>query len=178
MKRTPAEWALRWVWNHPEVSIVLSGMNEESHIEENIRIAQSAYPHSLSMNELEIVDEVKESLNQMMKVGCTGCGYCMPCPAGVNIPMCFSSYNNKHLFMDRMYQMMYVGFTMGADGGRPSYASLCKDCGKCEKHCPQNLPIRKHLKDVSKEMEGFYFKPLVGLLRGYYKIRGVLKSTR
>lgn len=178
VKRTPAEWALRWVWNHPEVSVVLSGMNEEAHIEENIRIAEGAYPQSLTDSELKLVGDVKEALGQMMKVGCTGCGYCMPCPAGVNIPMCFSVYNNKHLFNDRMYNTTYLGFTIGVDGGKPCYASLCKDCGKCEKHCPQGLPIRKHLKEVSKEMEAFYFKPLVGLVRGYYKIRGAFKPSQ
>lgn len=175
VKRTPAEWALRWVWNHPQVSVVLSGMNEEAHVEENIRIAESAYPQSLSAGESELIDKVKASLGRMMKIGCTGCGYCMPCPAGVNIPMCFSAYNNRQLFGDRMFQMSYVGFTSGVDGGKPSYASLCRDCGKCEKHCPQSLPIRRHLKEVSRDMESFYFKPLVGLVRGYYKVRGLMK---
>jgi predicted aldo/keto reductase-like oxidoreductase len=177
VKRTPAEWALLWVWNHPEVTVVLSGMNEESHIEENIRIAGNAYPQSLSGNELKCIEKVKEALNGMMKVGCTGCGYCMPCPAGVDIPLCFSCYNGKHLFGKRQFQFEYLGFTAGADGGKPSYASLCRDCGKCEKHCPQGIPIRKYLQEVVKEMQGFYFKPVVGLVRGYYKIRGRLKRA-
>ncbi len=175
IKRTPAEWALRWVWNHPEVSVVLSGMNEESQIEENIRIAGSAYPGSLSAEEIKLFDDVKAAYAGMMKVGCTGCGYCMPCPAGVNIPLCFAYYNNKHLFNENSYQLSYMGFTIGVDSGKSSYASLCRDCGKCEKHCPQSLPIRKHLREVSKDMERFYFKPIAGLVRAYYKIRGGLK---
>jgi predicted aldo/keto reductase-like oxidoreductase len=178
VRRTPAEWALRWVWNQPEVSMVLSGMNEESHIEENIRIAATAYPQSLSGSELKVVDEVKELFSSMMKVGCTGCGYCMPCPAGVNIPLCFSSFNNKHLFQDRIFQYTYLGYTLGVDGGMPSHASLCQDCGKCEKHCPQSLPIRKHLREVAGDMEPFYFKPVAGLVRGYYKLRGRLKRPQ
>jgi predicted aldo/keto reductase-like oxidoreductase len=177
IKRTPAEWALRWIWNHPGVSVVLSGMNEESHIEENIRMAGSAYPGSLSAGEIKLFDDVKKAYAGMMKVGCTGCGYCMPCPAGVNIPLCFAYYNNKHLFNEKSYQLSYTGFTIGVDSGKPSYASLCRDCGKCEKRCPQSLPIRKHLREVSKDMEPFYFKPVAGLVRAYYKIRGVLKRA-
>lgn len=178
IKRTAAEWALLWVWNHPEVSVVLSGMNEEAHIEENIRIAGSSLPHSLSENELQLIGEVKESQSHMMKIGCTGCGYCMPCPAGVNIPMCFSCYNNKNLYGDSRYKFKYLGFTAGVDGGTPSHASLCLGCGKCEQHCPQSLPIRKHLKEVSREMESFYFKPLVGLIRGYLKLRGMFRREK
>lgn len=178
VKRSPAEWALRWIWNHPEVSLLLSGMNEESHIAENIRIAGEALPQSLSAAELALVGEVKETLGKMMKVGCTGCGYCLPCPAGVNIPLCFSSYNDKYLFNDRMPQFNYLGFTAGVDGGQPSYASLCRNCGQCEKHCPQRLPIRRHLKEVAADMERFYFKPVMGLVRGYFKIRGLFKGAR
>ena len=177
VKRTPAEWALRWVWNHPEVSIVLSGMNEESHIEENIRIANSAYPQSLSVNEIKCVSDAKEVLSEKLKVGCTGCGYCMPCPAGVNIPMCFGYYNDKYVY-EESTPAEYFGMMSGMDGGAPSYASLCRDCGKCEKHCPQSLPIRKHLKDVSKEMEKIYFKPAVRLIHGYYTIRKLLKRNK
>jgi uncharacterized protein len=175
VKRTPAEWALRWVWNHPEVSVVLSGMNDETHIEENLRIAEEAYPKSLSQSDQECIDNVKTKLSEMLKIGCTGCSYCMPCPAGVNIPMVFGYYNNKHMFHEKSPQFEYLGMTIGADGGKPSYASLCKSCGKCETHCPQNLPIRKHLKEVSKDMESFYFKPVASLIHGYYKIRGIMK---
>jgi predicted aldo/keto reductase-like oxidoreductase len=178
LKRTPAEWALRWIWNHPEVTVVLSGMNEESHIEENIRIAESARPQSLSDAELKVVDQVKEAFSGMMKVGCTGCGYCMPCPAGVNIPLCFASYNNKHLFHEAIYQIMYISQTTGVDGGQPSYASLCRNCGKCEQHCPQGLPIRRHLHEVARDMQRFYFKPVAGLVRGYYKVRGLMARNR
>ncbi len=176
VKRTPAEWALRWIWNHPEVSVVLSGMNEEAHIAENVRIANSAHPHSLSADDLKLVSHVKATFQRMMKVGCTGCGYCMPCPAGVNIPRCFESYNDKHLFGDPYVFAKYIGFTSGYDGRKPSHASLCRDCGKCEKHCPQSLPIRQHLRAVSRDLEGFYFKPLVRMIRGYYKVRGIIKN--
>lgn len=98
VKRTPAEWAFRWVWNHPEVTVVLSGMNEESQVEENLKIADEAYPDSLTEAEVQLVSRVEQKYRQLMKIGCTGCQYCMPCPSGVNIPECFSIYNNLHMF--------------------------------------------------------------------------------
>ncbi len=174
IKRTPVEWALKWVWDHPEVSTVLSGMNEEAQLDENIAIANTAYPKTLRAEELAIIDQAKELLAGMLKVGCTGCGYCMPCPAGVNIPMCFGYYNNKNMFPKSTAKAEYFGMTMGIDGGKPAFASLCKYCGKCERHCPQNLPVQQLLKQVSKEMEGFYFKPVVGLVRNYYKVRKLM----
>lgn len=177
-KRSSAEWALRWLWNHPEVTVVLSGMNEEAHVEENLRIACEGHPDSLSESELGIIGEVKTAIAQSLKVGCTGCAYCMPCPAGVNIPMCFSYYNSRHLFSDRTQKIMYLGFTAGTDGGKPSYASLCKDCGKCEKHCPQSLPIRQHLKEVSKEMESFYFKPAIATFRALLGVISFVKGRK
>ncbi|MDW7650578.1 MAG: aldo/keto reductase [Bacillota bacterium] len=176
VQRTPAEWALRWIWNHPEVSVVLSGMNEECQIEENIRVAKSAYPQSLSPDELRSVNDAKELLQHKLKVVCSGCGYCMPCPEGVNIPMCFSYYNDKHIYEHISPQFSYLGMLAGMDGGTPSYASLCRDCGKCEKHCPQRLPIRQHLKEVSRDLERFYFKPVVYSIRGYYAIRKRFKK--
>ncbi|MGA9189759.1 MAG: aldo/keto reductase [Methanosarcina sp.] len=98
VKRTPAEWAFRWVWNHPEVTVVLSGMNEESQVEENLKIADEAYPDSLTEAEVQLVSRVEQKYRQLMKIGCTGCQYCMHCPSGVNIPECFSIYNNLHMF--------------------------------------------------------------------------------
>ena len=97
IKRTPAEWGLRWVWNRPEVTVVLSGMNEESHIEENLRIADEAYPNSLTEAELQLVKRVEQKYRELMKIGCTGCRYCLPCPSGVDIPGCFEIYDNFSL---------------------------------------------------------------------------------
>lgn len=175
VKRTPAEWALRWVWNHPEVTLLLSGMNEEAHIDENTRIASEASPKSLTNDELKLIDEVKNVYSKKMKVGCTGCNYCMPCPAGVNIPSCFSYYNNSSLFNERGTRYMYMAFSSGAMGGSPSYASQCIDCGKCEKLCPQNLPIRRHLSDVSEDMEVPLLKPVFKVVSRYFRFRDRLK---
>jgi len=176
MKRSPAEWALRWIWNHPEASVVLSGMNDEQQIEENIKVASNAYPNSLSDNELNIIDEAKRILKNKVKVECTSCGYCMPCPVGVNIPMCFAYYNDKYIYEKK--SIHYLGMLGGMDGGKPSHASLCKDCGKCEKHCPQNLPIRFHLELVAKDMENIFYRPIVRLAQTYYKIRRMLKRKK
>jgi uncharacterized protein len=154
LKLSPAEWGLRWVWNHPEVTVVLSGMNNEAHIDENLLAAESALPDSLTGEELALIVRVRDTYLRLMKVGCTGCGYCMPCPAGVDIPGCFTLYNTNHLFPhDRTAKFLYLG-RHGGILGATSYAGLCRECGKCEKVCPQHLPIRALMKDVSRTMEG------------------------
>jgi predicted aldo/keto reductase-like oxidoreductase len=177
IKITPAELALRWVWNHAEVSVVLSGMNEESHIRENIRIAATATPASLSENELRLIAELKETLTKLTRVHCTGCAYCMPCPAGVDIPECFNCYNSKHLFGGSINTINYLRNTGGADGGKPAYASLCQECGRCEEQCPQGLPVSKKLKEVAQDMESFYFKLAVALVQKYYSFRNRLNQS-
>ncbi|OFW57492.1 MAG: aldo/keto reductase [Candidatus Solincola sediminis] len=152
VRRSPAEWALRWVWNRPEVSVVLSGMNEESQVEENLRIADEGYPGSLTEKELELVGRVEKTYRSLMKVGCTGCRYCMPCPQGVDIPSCFDVYNIKHVFAAQDAQLIYT-VRNGALAGEPSYASLCTECGTCEDLCPQGLDIPALLKDVAAEFD-------------------------
>jgi predicted aldo/keto reductase-like oxidoreductase len=165
VKRSPAEWALRWVWDHPEVTVVLSGMNDEGHIDENIRAAEGGYPRSLTEDERSRIAQVRDTYGRLMKVGCTGCSYCMPCPAGVDIPGCFSLYNAHHLFPhDRSAKFQYFGRHGGLMGGISS-AGLCRACGKCEKACPQHLPVRDRLRDVSKEMEGG-MRVIIPVLKG------------
>lgn len=169
-KRTPVEWALRWIWNHPEVNVVLSGMSNEDQVAENIRIAGDAQADSLSEEELKVFDTVKAVLKERTKIPCTGCGYCMPCPSGVNIPGCFSAYNEKYLLGDKHNRMKYLQ-TLGAISKQPAYASMCTECGKCEHHCPQHIEVRKQLKTVKKEMEGFLFKPIVSVARKFLKLK-------
>lgn len=149
VKRTPAEWGLRWVWNHPEVSVVLSGMTTMDQVTENIEVAQEAEANSLTAKELEIIEEVKNLFEQRIKVNCTGCSYCMPCPAGINIPGCFSTYNDHWVFdatpaAKKMYE---IRSKLSAP------ASKCVECGKCESHCPQSIEIRKELKNVKELFE-------------------------
>ena len=165
VKHSPAAWALRWVWDHPEVTVVLSGMNDEIHIDENLKVAEDAYPRSLSVDELSRIASVRDTYKRLMKVGCTGCRYCLPCPAGVDIPGCFSLYNARFLFPhDNSAKSQYFGRHGGLMGG-VSYAGLCRACGKCEKACPQHLPIRDRLKEVSKEMEGG-MRVIIPVLKG------------
>lgn len=166
VKRSPAEWALRWVFDHPEVTVVLSGMNEEAHIDENLRVAETALPDSLSSEERSTIDAARDEYNHLMKIGCTGCGYCMPCPFGVDIPGCFAEYNTHHVFPhDRSGRFQYIG-RHGGLMGQESYAGLCRSCGKCEKVCPQHLPIPALMKQVSREMDGLLIPIVVPVLRG------------
>jgi len=169
LKRSPAEWGLRWVWNHPEVTVVLSGMNNEAHIDENLRAADSAFPDSLTADELALITRVRYTYQKLMEVGCTGCGYCMPCPAGVDIPGCFALYNTHHLFpRDRATKFVYLG-RHGGILGAVSYAGLCRECGKCEKICPQHLKIPSLMKQVSREMEGYGLGVKVRLAKGVFR---------
>ena len=154
VKRSPAEWALRWVWNHPEVTVVLSGMNDELHIDENLRVAGEALPNSLSLPELAIVARVRDTYQRLMKVNCTGCGYCMPCPAGVDIPGCFSLYNAHCLFPHDGSARFHYMSRHGGLLSNVSYAGLCRQCGKCVKICPQHIPIPDRLREVSQAMDG------------------------
>ena len=155
-RRSPAEWALRWVWNQPEVTVVLSGMNEEAHIDENLSIADNARAGDLTGKELEIVERVRRKYQELMKVGCTGCGYCMPCPSGVLIPVCFETYNKMHMFGETetvkfSYAIRMSGLTTD---GKSRYASQCVECGECLDKCPQQIPIPEFLAQVAAEMEG------------------------
>ncbi len=167
---SPAEWALRWIWNHPSVTVVLSGMSDEAQLEENLRIAGDMEPGSLTGKELEVFERVKAVMLEKTKVPCTACGYCMPCPAGVDIPGCFSSYNDKFLMSDGTARLRYFQ-SLGALSAKPAVASRCIECGKCESHCPQNIPIRKELKNVARTMEGFLYKPLVGVVRRIMRVK-------
>ncbi len=153
-KRTPAEWALRWIWNHPEVTLVLSGMNQEDHIAENIGIADQAFPESLTKAELDFVDRVEQTYRKLMKTGCTGCRYCMPCPSGVNIPSCFEHYDTFHMFAKKgSYKLVYAFWQSGISDGKPSLASQCTECGACLEKCPQQLAIPEHPMACKAEFE-------------------------
>lgn len=144
VKRTPAEWGLRWVWNHPEVSVVLSGMSEMSQLVENINTVETALPGSLTQEELKVIERVRDTYLGRVKVGCTGCEYCMPCPQGINIPEWFDAYNRASIY-DTLKDLpgKYEDYK-----ARLGDLEACVSCGLCEDQCPQNLTIRQYLRDI------------------------------
>ncbi|TGE33119.1 aldo/keto reductase [Desulfosporosinus sp. Sb-LF] len=145
VKRTPVDWALRWVWNHSEVSVVLSGMNTMDQVTENLKSANEAEANSLSAKDVDVIEQVKAIFKEKIKVNCTACGYCMPCPMGVNIPSCFAMYNNHHMFgKEEAYNVWLTP---------QQKASNCEECGKCETHCPQGIQIPQELKNVKAVLE-------------------------
>jgi uncharacterized protein len=145
-KRTPAEWGLRWVLNHKEVTLVLSGMNSIDQIDENVRIANTAYAESMPLQELDLIKEVENKYNAKTVVNCTECGYCMPCPNKVWIPYNFGLYNDYHTFETIEASTNMYGRLVKSNQA----ASNCIECKKCEAACPQGLPIVELLKDVDK----------------------------
>lgn len=138
VKRTPAEWALRWVWNHPEVSVALSGMSTREQVVENVKSASRSGPNTLTKRELALISRVKRKYKELGFVGCSGCGYCTPCSQGVNIPQIISLYNEYYMKdrADETKNKYWKHIT------RESQARRCAKCGKCEELCPQRLPIR------------------------------------
>jgi len=148
VERTPAEWGLRWVWNHPEVAVVLSGMNTIEQIDENIKIAETALPKSLTEEELTLIKEVEKKYRSKIAINCTDCEYCMPCPNNVWIPYNFELYNNFFTYgikedSTKMYERLKTA---------KQAASACVECGKCEAACPQGLAIMETLKKVDSTL--------------------------
>lgn len=159
---SPVSWALRWVWNHPEVTVVLSGMNSLEQLAENEALAKRALPHAMSASELATIERVRDIFAESYRVPCTGCNYCMPCPKGVNIPACFAAYNASyaHGWFEGMRQ--YVMGT-GALDDNAHLASDCVRCGACEKLCPQHIAIPEALQDVRKRLQPFFMLPALNL---------------
>ena len=155
-KRTPAEWAFRWLWNQPEVTCVLSGMNTVEMVRENTANADASRPGEFSKEDEELIRNVVAAINEKTKVGCTGCGYCMPCPKGVDIPGTFSAYNKCYTDGKRKAVQEYLWCTVLRKDA--TSASNCIGCGKCEAHCPQKIEIRKELANARKELEGPVYK--------------------
>ena len=154
--KSSAQWAMEWVLNNRNITCVLSGMNSFEQLGENLEIAYKTTPLSMSFDDLETVELVKRVMRNSLKINCSTCGYCMPCPQGVNIPECMKIYNEKFLFdhngfvnQSRVDYFQYVGGIMGNSGN----AGKCNGCGKCLRKCPQKLDIISELKKVKKEFE-------------------------
>jgi uncharacterized protein len=145
-KRTPAEWGLSWIWNQPEVTVILSGMNSISQIDENMKVADKIHPNSLTDSEKELIDKVKSKFIELTKVNCTGCRYCEDCPQGIDIPRIFSLYNQAAMYNAVEANSKAYKHWISEEHN----ASVCIECGACEGICPQQLQIREHLKDAHK----------------------------
>lgn len=155
-KWSPAEWGLRWLWQQPEVTSVLSGMNSMEMVEENMRIASEVQAGEFEEDDFALIEQVKQEIHNTLKVGCTGCGYCMQCPKKIDISGAFRCYNHM--------------YTEGKGSGRHEYLQTvclqkdfadvgsCVECGKCEEICPQHLEIRKKLKEADKNLLPWYYK--------------------
>ncbi len=158
-----AEWALRWLWNQPGVTCVLSGMNSLPMIEENTAIASAAQEGEFTQDDFNLIEQVKEEIRKNTKVDCTGCAYCMPCPQGIDIPTAFNCYNHM--------------YTENKSAGRNEYMQIlalqkemrdiskCVECGRCESHCPQHIEIRRKLKEAQKELQPWYYRVGIKIIR-------------
>ena len=154
--RTPAEWAFRWLWDQPEVTVVLSGMNTMEMVDENIAAASMAQAGELTEADQAMLRRVVDAIQETMKVGCTACGYCQPCPKNVDIPGVFACYNRVYSENRSAAVLDYMKCT--AFRKDSTAASRCIGCGKCEQHCPQGIEIRKHLKDAANVLETPVYK--------------------
>ena len=162
---SPAEWGLRWLYNQPEVTVVLSGMNSTEMVEANCRTASEAKSGSMSGEDLETLEKVKRAIREKEKVGCTGCRYCMPCPKGVDIPGIFRCWNAMYTeskSAGRTQFIQTVGLTR-----EPAFASQCIRCGKCEQHCPQSIPIREKLQEADRALRPLPYKIAIQAARGF-----------
>ncbi len=153
IRRTPAEWALQWVWNQPEVSVALSGMSTMEQVVENIKSAERSGPGVLTEKELSLIARVKKKYLEYGFIGCTGCRYCMPCPQGVEIPVIFTFYNEYYRKQGDPEAQKEVVNRYDRDVAAENGAKKCVKCGECEEKCPQRLPIRQLLRKATRIFE-------------------------
>ena len=150
VRRSAAEWGLRWLWEQPEVTCVLSGMNSLAMLRENVRIAHTVRAGEFTEADHALIRKLRDAIRAAAKVGCTGCGYCMPCPRGVDIPTAFGCYNK--MFLEKKNSVRREYFQVTAFKKDRSDMTQCIGCGKCERHCPQHIAIRRELKNAEKAL--------------------------
>ncbi|GMO46716.1 MAG: aldo/keto reductase [Treponemataceae bacterium] len=162
----PAAWGLRWLWNQDEATCVLSGMSTVAQMEENIHSAETFRP--LTVAETQAYNKVIALFSGAYKINCTGCNYCMPCPKSINIPGCFAAYNTSFAqnFITGMHQYATSTAVLSKQPHSPRF---CVECGKCESHCPQHLPIRRLLKQVAGRMESLPIRFLLSIVRRFFR---------
>lgn len=162
---SPAEWGFRWLYDQPEVTVVLSGMNSIDMVNENCRTASEAMPNTFTESDFSVLKKVTEEIRSRDRVGCTGCRYCMPCPQGVDIPGTFRCWNAMYIESKSDGRFQYaqtVGLTK-----EPAFATQCIGCGKCEKHCPQEIPIREKLKEADKALRPLPYRVGIDIARRF-----------
>jgi len=160
---TPAQWGLRWLWDQKEVTVVLSGMNSVQMVLENIAAASDAQVGSFGEPERKAIAQAVAAINAQVRVGCTGCGYCQPCPKNVDIPGAFAAWNRYHTESKSGAKREYLKCTLFRKN--PTDAGSCIGCGKCERHCPQGIAIRQELKNAQRDLEGPMFRAAKTVLR-------------
>ena len=173
---SPAAWAFRWLYNQPEVTVVLSGMNSLEMVAENLMTADTARAGELTEQDHALIDKGRELIRSGEKVGCTGCRYCMPCPRGVDIPGIFRCYNAMYTEGKRDARFQFaqtVGMTR-----KPAFATQCVGCGKCESHCPQSIPIREKLKEADKALRPLPYKIGINAARSFMLRRSRKRQPR
>lgn len=164
-----AEWGFRWLYNQSEVTCVLSGMNSLEMVQENCRIAGDAVAGHFTPEDFAFIDQIIAEIKRTEKVGCTGCGYCMPCPKGIDIPGLFRGWN--HMYSETRFSGRYDYFQTVGLRKESAFSTACIGCGKCEKHCPQNIPIREMIKKAGREVSPWYMKAAITVARKFL-VRG------
>lgn len=160
-----AEWGFRWLYNQSEVTCVLSGMNSLEMVQENARIASDAPAGHFTQDDFDFISKIIAEIKRTEKVGCTGCRYCMPCPKGIDIPGIFRGWNLMYSETKISGMKDYFQTTLLRKDSSP--ATACIGCGKCEKHCPQEIPIREMLKKADKDLRPWFVKPVMSIAKKY-----------
>ena len=163
---TPAGWAFRWLYNQPGVTVVLSGMNSLAMVEENVSTASEAVAGAFTEADFDVIDQVRQQIRRTERVGCTGCRYCMPCPQGVDIPGAFRCYNAMYAETKSAGRWQYAQTV--AMTKEPAFATQCIGCGKCERHCPQGIPIREKLKEADKALRPLPYRLAIAVIRKFF----------
>ena len=156
-----AEWGFRWLYNQSEVTCVLSGMNSLEMVQENARIASDAPAGHFTKEDFDFISQIIAEIKRTEKVGCTGCRYCMPCPKGIDIPGIFRGWNL--MYSETKVSGMKDYFQTTLLRKDSAFATACIGCGKCEKHCPQKIPIREMLKKADKDLRPWYVRPIMSI---------------
>ena len=171
---SPAAWAFRWLYNQPEVTVVLSGMNSLEMVEENLKTADASRAGDFTAEDEALIGKVRELIRSGEKVGCTACRYCMPCPKGVDIPGIFRCYNTMYTEGKREGRFQFaqtVGMTR-----KPAFATQCVGCGRCESHCPQSIPIREKLKEADRALRPLPYRIGINIVRAFMVRKGRRKG--